>query len=92
MNIKNEDIAGLVVEVPEGHQHIRTTVTLRDGTSITFQEATVSNLVRAFLDVKLHAQRARVELTGVELSDRKKGYAPWQLVEQPKEEQGDEEI
>ena len=44
MRIRNEDIEGLVVEVPEGHLHLRTFVRLRDGTELEFQEAAVANL------------------------------------------------
>ncbi|MEJ2191858.1 MAG: hypothetical protein P8Y39_05840 [Nitrospirota bacterium] len=96
MNVPNEDVRGVVVEVPPGHEHVRTTVLLADGTELTFQEATVSNLVRAFLTVKTHPRRTRVVLSGKHLAERKKGYAPWQLLEdqssedQSPEDQGDQ--
>jgi hypothetical protein len=70
-----------VVEIPEGHRHLRTTLRLRDGREFTLQEATVANLLRAFVGVKTHPQRARVELRARELSKRKEGYAEWQLLE-----------
>jgi hypothetical protein len=81
MNIRNEDILGLVVEVPEGHRHIRTTLTLRDGTELTLQEAAVSNLLRAFVTVKTHPVRSRVVMKAVRADDRKEGFAKWQLLE-----------
>jgi hypothetical protein len=81
MVIRNEDIEKLVVEIPEGHQHIRTVITLRDSTELTLQEAAVANLLRGFLSVKTHPLRRRVVLAGRELARRKDGYAPWQLLE-----------
>jgi hypothetical protein len=77
---RNEDVKAVVTEVPEGHKHIRTTITFTDGTDITLQEATVANLVRAYIDVKTHPATARVELRGKRLERRKEGYAEWQLL------------
>jgi hypothetical protein len=77
---RNEDVKSVVAEVPEGHRHIRTTITFTDGTGITLQEATVANLVRAYVDVKTHPTVARVELSGRRLERRKEGYAEWQLL------------
>jgi hypothetical protein len=82
MVIANEDIKELVAEVPVGHKHLRTTITLQDGRSFTFQEATVANLVRAYITVRTHPQRAKVRMSGRTLDDRKDGYAEWQLVEE----------
>ncbi|MEN3183975.1 MAG: hypothetical protein ABDK93_03150 [Atribacterota bacterium] len=79
---RNEDVQSIVVEIPEGHRHIRTTVVLADGTSLTFQEATIANLVRAYITVLTHPTKERVVLRGQSLSTRKEGYAPWQLLEE----------
>ena len=81
MVLTNEDVKAILVEIPEGHQHIRTTITLQDGTSITFQEATIASLVRAYVSIKMHPETSRVELKGTALDKRKKGYARWQLIE-----------
>jgi hypothetical protein len=81
MRIGNEDIEGIVVEIPEGHLHLRTTITLRDGTELTFHEAAVANLLRAFVTVKTHPTRRKAVLKGRELGKTKKGYASWQLME-----------
>jgi hypothetical protein len=81
MNIRNEDVKGLIMEVPEGHRHLRTTLLLEDGTELTFQEATVANLVRAYVTVKTHPATKRVRFTGKVLEERKAGYAQWQLIE-----------
>ena len=34
--IRNEDVQKVVVEIPENHKHIRTTIVLYDGTEFTF--------------------------------------------------------
>mgnify|MGYP006270752305 CR=1 FL=1 len=82
MNIANEDVKELIAGIPEGHEHLRTTIVLHDGTSFTFQEATIANLVRAYIAVKIHPRRAGVRLTGRKLDERKEGYAEWQLLEE----------
>jgi hypothetical protein len=79
--LHNEDIKELVAEIPEGHKHIRTTIVLQDGTELEFQEAAIANLVRAYITVKTHPAKRRVVLNGEKLSDRKDGYAEWQLIE-----------
>ncbi len=81
-NISNEEVAEIKVEIPEGHYHLRTTIKFVDGTSLTFQEATVANLVRAFIDVKTHPTKTRATLKGRPVSAGKKGYAKWQLIEE----------
>jgi hypothetical protein len=82
MIIANEEVTELVAEVPDGHKHLRTTITLHDGRSFTFQEATIANLVRAYVAIKTHPQRTAVRLSGRRLEERKEGYAEWQLVEE----------
>lgn len=77
----NDDVTELRVEIPEGHAHLRTTITLRDGRSFVFQEATVANLVRAYISVKTHPTKRKVVLKGGKCFDRKVDYAEWQLVE-----------
>lgn len=82
MLIKNEDIKELTTEIPEGHKHLRTTIVLQDGTELVFQEASVANLVRAYIKVKTHPAIKKVKLKGKKLPERKDGYAEWQLVEE----------
>jgi len=48
MNIKNEDIKEILVEIPEGHRHIRTKIILQDDTELVLQEAAVANITRAY--------------------------------------------
>jgi len=86
--LANADIRDIVIAAPEGHQHLRTTITLHSGEMIVLQEATVANLVRAYLQVKTHPQRETVRMVGWELDegDRKKGFARWQLLEEDQDE------
>ena len=81
MNIRNEDIKELLVEIPEGHKHLRTTITLQDGTELVFREATIANIARAYVTIKTHPQKRAVKLRGTHLDEKKEGYADWQLVE-----------
>jgi hypothetical protein len=80
--IHNEDIKELTAEIPEGHRHLRTTIILQDGTEFVFQEATIANLVRAYITVKTHPAIKKVQLKGTRLAERKDGYAEWQLIEE----------
>jgi hypothetical protein len=88
MIIRNEDVRELIAEVPEGHRHLRITVLLTDGTEVVFQEATMANLVRAYVTVKTHPARRRVVLKGRRIDERKAGYAEWQLTEDGEEGDG----
>jgi hypothetical protein len=54
---------------------------LQDGTEWVLQEATIANLVRAYITVKTHPTIARVKLKGQRLTGTKEGYAKWQLLE-----------
>ncbi|RJR15765.1 MAG: hypothetical protein C4581_11425 [Nitrospiraceae bacterium] len=83
MNIRNEDIKELISEIPAGHRHIRTTIVLQDGTEMTFYEATIASLVRAYISIKTHPTQSRMVLAGAKIDERKDGYAEWQLLESP---------
>jgi hypothetical protein len=88
MIIHNEDIRELIAEVPEGHKHVRSTILFQDGTEWVLQEATVANLVRAYITVKTHPTTARVKLEGRRLTTAKEGHADWQLLEVAGEQDG----
>lgn len=81
MIVSNEEVKGVVVEIPEGHRHLRTTIVLQDGREFTFQEATIANLLRAYITVKTHPVKSRVRLTGQRLLQGKENFAEWQLLE-----------
>ena len=82
MNIRNEEIKEILVEIPEGHKHIRTKITLQDATELVFQEAAVANIARAYITIKTHPQKTSVKLKGKQLTEKKEGYADWQLLEE----------
>jgi hypothetical protein len=84
MVISNNEVVRVIAEIPPGHRHLRTTVVLVDGTEMVFQEATIANIVRAYIGVKTHPKTRRIELTGKLLEERKDGYAEWQLLEEEK--------
>lgn len=81
MLIGNEDVKELIAEIPEGHKHIRVTMVLKDGAELSFMEAAVANLVRAYITVKTHPTKKRVILKSKQLKEIKEGYAEWQLIE-----------
>ena len=81
MIISNEEVKRVVVEIPAGHRHIRTTIVLQDGQEFTFQEATIANLLRAYISVKTHPVHTTICLSGQRLHIRKEDFAEWQLLE-----------
>ncbi len=81
MYIANEDIIAVLAEIPAGHRHIRTKIVLGDGTEFTFQEASIANIVRAYVTLKTDPLKVSVRLKGERVAGRKPGYAEWQLVE-----------
>ena len=81
MIIRNEDVSRVIVEIPAGHRHLRTTLALVDGTELVFQEAAIANIVRAYVAVKTHPTTTRIVLEGGPVAERKEGFAEWQLLE-----------
>ncbi len=81
MIIPNQNVHEVIAEIPEGHKHLRVTLTLSDGTSFTFQEATVAAMVRAYTRIKTHPTAVRIAMRGGIAAERKEGYAEWQLLE-----------
>jgi len=82
MNISNEMVKEVVMEVPEGHKHLRTSIVLEDNTELIFQEATIANMVRAYTTMKTHPQKTSVRLKGKSLQNKKQGFADYQLLEE----------
>lgn len=83
LSLRNSDVMELLAEIPAGHHHLRTTLTLVDGRSITLQEATVAAIVRAYTSVKTDPLRRQVRMKGRLLAERKDGFAEWQLLDEP---------
>ena len=63
------------------YRHLRTTVSLADGTELVFQEAAIANIVRAYVSVKTHPTTTRIVLEGGSVDERKECFAEWQLLE-----------
>jgi len=82
--VSNVEVVAIEVEVPAGHRHLRTVLRLQDGEELVLQEATVANLVRAYVTVKTHPQRSGIRLAGrfLDEAERKTGFADWQLLEE----------
>lgn len=85
--IANEDVRRLLVGIPEGHQHLRTLLETEGGERFFFCEATLANLVRAYISIKTHPQKRALELLRQTPQTRKKGYAPNQLLETDQEDE-----
>jgi hypothetical protein len=79
MKIRNEDIREILVEIPEGHKHIRTVITLQDGSELVFQEAAIK-YYQGLYNSKTHPQNIG-EIKGTHVAE-KAGYADWQLLEE----------
>ncbi len=81
--IPNTEIREIELAVPDGHRHLRAAIRLQNGEVLVLQEATVANLVRAYVTVKTDPVKTSVTLTGrlVSSGDRKDGFADWQLLE-----------
>jgi len=82
MQIRNEDIKEISVGIPKGHRHIKTIITLQDDTELVLQEATVANIVRAYITVKTHPLKTSMHLKGKPLAEKKAGFADWLLLEE----------
>ncbi len=77
---RNEDIDRVIAFIPPRHKHIRVLIETKDSIFI-FQEATIANLVRAYIMVSTHPTLKAVELVKSHLKDKKDGFAEYQLVE-----------
>jgi len=87
--IRNKDVKRVLLGTPQDHRHLRVSVML-EGECLIFSEATITNILRAFVTVKTHPQIRAIELREEALhEDRKAGYAEHQLIET---EKGREEI
>ncbi len=82
MNISNEKIREVILEVPAGHRHLRTSLLLHDGTQVILQEATIANIVRAYVTIKTHPLKSAVRLRGRSIGGGKPEFAGYQLLEE----------
>lgn len=79
---RNELVKRVLAFIPPGHMHVRFVIEFCDQT-IILNEATIAGIVRAYIDITTHPQRKALELIikPLDSSERKHGYAKWQLVE-----------
>jgi hypothetical protein len=77
--LRNQNVCRVVIGVPQGHQHIRTIIETKHERLI-FQEATIANLVRAYITLKTHPTQLGIELMLKEITG-KEGYTRFQLLE-----------
>ncbi len=73
----------MIIGVTKGHKHLRVCMKLRNNSSIVFQEATIANILRAYVTIKTHpkitAQELKMHVLGE--TSQKQGYALHQLLE-----------
>ncbi|MEA2089560.1 MAG: hypothetical protein U9O89_02215 [Thermoproteota archaeon] len=81
--IRNRDIQNILIGTPNGHQHLRVCVKLKQGSTLIFQEATIANLLRAYVTIKTHPKirAGKLEAETLTENQRKEGYAEHQLLE-----------
>jgi len=89
--IRNEDVSRALIGVPRGHKHLRICLELKNACTLVFQEATVANILRAYITIKTHPNvRAReLKMKTLNADQLKEGYATHQLLETTRR---DEEI
>ncbi|RLI42128.1 hypothetical protein DRO69_10730 [Candidatus Bathyarchaeota archaeon] len=87
--IRNEDIEQVLIGVPKDHKHLRVYVKLKTGGGFIFQEATIANLLRAYITIKTHptvrAKELKMKILTVE--QQKEGFAAHQLLETLRKEE-----
>ncbi|RLF19739.1 MAG: hypothetical protein DRZ82_04780 [Thermoprotei archaeon] len=81
LSIRNCDVERVLIGRPTSHKHLRVILFLKDGNIIILHEATIANIVRAFVTIKTHPIIEAIELRGTYLRQRKAGYAEYQLLE-----------
>ena len=52
--IRNEDIEIVLIGVPKSHKHLRVCMKLKDNSAMIFQEATIANILCAYVTIKTH--------------------------------------
>ena len=86
--IRNEDVKQVLIGAPKGHKHLRVCLKLKNNKTLIFQEATIANILRAYITIKTHPIIKALELETQTLptNAKKEGYAEHQLLETPRKE------
>ncbi len=77
----NESVQRVLIGTPTGHKHLRVVVETSNRI-LLFHEATLANVVRAFVAAKTHPQMEAVELVLKKSQQFRPGFASAQLLEQ----------
>ncbi len=77
----NEFVKRVLLGIPKGHKHLRLVIEFSGGETLIFSEATLANIVRAYVTIKTHPSISAVELRLNRVRERKEGYAEYQLLE-----------
>lgn len=79
---RNKDISRVLIGAPNSHKHLRTIIETPHERFI-FQEATIANIVRAYITIKTHQTPFSIQrITATKAV--KEGYARYQLLESGK--------
>jgi len=81
--IRNEDIEKVLMGVPEDHRHLRICVKLKNESALIFQEATIANILRAYITIKTdpNVRAKELKMKALTAEQQKEGYAVHQLLE-----------
>ena len=81
--IRNEDIEKVLIGIPKGHKHLRVCVKLKNNSVMIFQEATIANILRAYVTIKTHPtiKAQELKMCMMDKTSQKQGYALHQLLE-----------
>ncbi len=91
--IRNEDVERVLIGIPKKHKHLRLYMKLKDDTALIFQEATIANILRAYLTIKTHPtiRAQELEMHVLDKTSRKQGFALHQLLETSRSQEEIEE-
>lgn len=86
--IRNEDIEQVLMGVPEDHKHLRICVKLKNKSAFIFQEATIANILRAYITIKTdpNIRAKELKMKALTAEQQKEGYAVHQLLETSRED------
>ncbi|RLF06482.1 MAG: hypothetical protein DRJ64_04440 [Thermoprotei archaeon] len=82
---RNQDVKRIIAFIPPGHMHTRLYIEF-DDQGIILNEATISAILRAYINIAHHPTRRAIELINYRLDKKKFGYAKYQLLESEREE------
>ena len=88
--IANEQVQQILCGTPSGHKHLRFFIQTEQQCLI-FSEATIANLVRAFVTLKTHPVKKAIRLVQATPPLRKIDFAAIQLLEEDGSEEAEQQ-